>query len=181
MTVGQRRDPGTAGLGALLLGLLLAPWAYVVLFGALFAFPVPLAAVMTPLLLVATLELGLEAFGRLRGFERIRRLGAALSAGVVLSSLWVLSEFTLMTQAERLGLLATVWLGATLVWLVVSLALGAVGPEALLRSRLSSPAGQRAALALALLLLGVLSALSLRFLLTPAGFIGGPPSPIPIG
>ncbi len=99
----------------------------------------------------------------------------------MLSSLWVLSNFTLMTQAERLGLFATVWLGATGVWLIVSLVLGAVGPEALLRSRLTSPARQRAALALALLLLGVLSVLCLRFLMTPAGFIGGPPSPIPIG
>ena len=181
MTTGRRRDPGAAGLGALLLGLLAAPWLYAVLFGALFKFPLPLTVVMTPLLLVATLELGLEAFARLRGFERLRRLGAALSAGVLLSSLWVLSRFTLMNQAERLGLLATVWLGASLVWLVVSLALGAVGPEALLRSRLTSPARQRAALATALLLFAVLCALCLRFLMTPAGFIGGPPSPVPIG
>jgi hypothetical protein len=181
MITGQRRDPGAAGLGALLLGLLAAPWVYVTVFGALFAFPSLVAAVMAPLLLAATIELGLEAFARLRGFERLRRLGAMLSAGVVLSSLWVLSSFTLMNQAERLGLLATVWLGATLVWLVVSLALGAVGPEARLRSRLTSPARQRAAVATALLVFGVLSALCLRFLLTPAGFIGGPPSPVPIG
>ncbi|HZH79567.1 MAG TPA: hypothetical protein VEY88_26330 [Archangium sp.] len=181
MTTGRRRELGAAGLGALLLGLLTAPWIYAVLFGALFAFPSLVAAVMTPLLLVATLDLGLEAFARLRGFERLRRVGAMLSAGVVLSSLWVLSRFTLMNQTERLGLLATVWLGATGGWLVVSLALGAVGPEALLRSRLTSPASQRAALATALLLFGVLSALALHFLMTPARFIGGPPSPIPIG
>ena len=56
------------------------------------------------------------------------------------TSLWVLSKFTLLNQAERLGLFATVWLGATLVWLVVSLPLGEVGPEALLRSRLTSSA-----------------------------------------
>ncbi len=55
---------------------------------------------------------------------------------------------------------------------------GAAGLGALL---LTSSARQRAALALALLLFAVLSALSLRFLLTPAGFIGGPPSPVPIG
>ena len=140
MTAGRRRDPGAAGLGALLMGLLAAPWVYATLFNALFAFPSPFAAVVTPLLLAATLELGLEAFARLHGFERIRLLGATLSAGVLLTSLWVLSRFTLMTQAERLGLLATVWLGASLVWLVVSLALGAVGPEALLRSRLTSTA-----------------------------------------
>jgi hypothetical protein len=181
MTAGRKRDPGAAGLGALLLGLLAAPWVYAMLFNALFAFPSPFAAVVTPLLLAATLDLGLEAFARLHGFERIRRIGATLSAGVLLTSLWVLSRFTLMTQTERLGLLATVWLGASLVWLVVSLALGAVGPEARLRSRLTSPARQRAALAIALLVFGVLSALSLHFLTTPTGFIGGPPSPIPIG
>jgi hypothetical protein len=92
-----------------------------------------------------------------------------------------LSKFTLLNQAERLGLFATVWLGATLVWLVVSLPLGEVGPEALLRSRLTSSARQRAALATALILFGVLSMLSWRYLTTPAGFIGGPPSPGPIG
>jgi hypothetical protein len=181
MTTRPWRDPGAAGLGALLLGLLAAPWVYATLFGALFAFSVPFAAVVTPLLLAATLELGLEAFARFRGFGPLRLLGATLSAGVVLTSLWVLSGFTLMNQTERLGLLVTVWLGATGVWLLVSLRLGAVGPEALLRSLLTSSARQRAALALALLLFAVLSALSLRFLLTPAGFIGGPPSPVPIG
>jgi hypothetical protein len=45
------------------------------------AFPSPFAAVVTPLLLGATLDLGLEAFARLHGFERIRRLCATLSAG----------------------------------------------------------------------------------------------------
>jgi hypothetical protein len=177
----RNRDPGAAGLGALLLGLLTAPWVYVMLFNALFAFRPPFAAVVAPLLLVATVDLGLESFARLHGFEWIRRIGATLSAGVLLTSLWVLSRFTLMTQAERLGLLAIVWLGASLAWLVISLALGAVGPEPLLRSRLTSPARQRAALAMALLLFGMLSAISLHFLVTPTGFIGGPPSPIPIG
>jgi hypothetical protein len=181
MTTGRRRNPGAAGLGALLLGLLAAPWVYATLFGALSAFPSPFAAVVTPLLIVATLDLGLEAFARLRGFGRVRLIGATLSAGVVLTSLWVLSKFTLLNQAERLGLFATVWLGATLVWLVVSLPLGAVGPEALLRSRLTSSARQRAALATALILFGVLSALSWHYLTTQAGFIGGPPSPDPIG
>ncbi|WP_309892738.1 hypothetical protein [Archangium sp.] len=180
MTTGQRRDPGAAGLGALLLGLLATPWIYATL-GALFSFSLPFAAVVTPLLLAATLELGLEAFARFRGFGRLRLLGATLSAGVVLTSLWVLSGFTLMNHAERLGLVATVWLGATGVWLLVSLRLGAVGPEARLRSLLTSSARQRAALALALLLFGVLSALALHFLMTPAGFIGGPPSPVPVG
>jgi hypothetical protein len=181
MTAGGRRDPGAAGLGALLLGLLAAPWVYVTLFGALSAFPPPFAAVVTPLLLGATLVLALEAFARLRGFGRMRLLGATSSAGVVLASLWVLSRFTLLNQVERLGLFATVWLGAAGVWLVVSLPLGEVGPEALLRARLTSPTRQRAALALALLLFGVLSALSWRYVTTPAGFIGGPPSPGPIG
>ncbi|QRO00609.1 hypothetical protein JRI60_17025 [Archangium violaceum] len=181
MTAGRRRDLGAAGLGALLLGLLAAPWVYATLFGALFAFPPPFAAVVTPLLLGATLDLALEAFARLRGFARIRMLGATISAVVVLTSLWVLSKFTLLNQAERLGLFATVWLGATLGWLVVSLPLGEVGPEALLRSHLTSAARQRAALVTALILFGVLSALSWRYLMTPAGFIGGPPSPEPIG
>jgi hypothetical protein len=181
MTTGRWKNPGAAGLGALLMGLLAAPWVYAAVFGALSAFPPPFAAVVTPLLLGATLELWLEAFARLRGFGRIRMLGATLSAGVVLTSLWVLSKFTLLNQAERLGLFATVWLGATLVWLVVSLPLGAVGPEALLRSRLGSPARQRAALAMVLLLFGALSALSWHYLTTPAGFIGGPTSPESIG
>jgi len=181
MTAGQQRELGVTGLGALLLGLLTAPWVYVTLFNALFAFPSPFAVVVVPLLLAATIDLGLEAFARLHGFERIRRIGAALSAGIQLTSLWVLSRFTLMTQSERLGLLATVWLGASLVWLVISLALPAVGPHALLRSRMTSPTRRRAALAMALLLFAVLSALSLHFLVAPARFIGGPPSPVPIG
>jgi hypothetical protein len=70
MTTGRRREPGAAGMGALLLGLLVAPWVYVTLFGALFAFPLPLALVLTPLLLGATLDLGLEAFARLRPGRR---------------------------------------------------------------------------------------------------------------
>ncbi|MBN1207917.1 MAG: hypothetical protein JXB05_23845 [Myxococcaceae bacterium] len=181
MNAGRRREPGAAGLGALLLGLLTAPWVYVTLFNALSAFPSSFAAVATPLLIAATLDLGLEAFARLRGFRWARLAGAAISAVVVLTSLWVLSNFTLLTQAERLGLFATVWLGGTLLWLVVSLPLGAVGPEALLRSRLTSSARQRAALAVALILLGVLSALSWRYLTTPARFIGGPTSTDPIG
>jgi hypothetical protein len=181
MTPGRRREPGAAGLGALLLGLLAAPWAYVTLFRALSAFPSPFAAVVTPLLLGATLQLVLEAFARLRGFGRIRLLGATVSVVIVLASLWVLSKFTLLNEAERLGLLATVWLGATGAWLVVSLLLGEVGPEALLRSRLTSPARRRAALAMALILFGVLSVLSWHYLTRPAGFIGGPPSPNPIG
>jgi len=49
------------------------------------------------------------------------RLPLLPTPAVVLTSLWVLSKFTLLNQAERLGLFATVWLGATLVWLVVSL------------------------------------------------------------
>ncbi len=181
MSAGQRRNPGAAGLGALLLGLLAAPWVYATLFGAFSAFPSPFVAVVAPLLLAATLDLALEVFARLRGFGRLRLIGAAISAMVVLTSLWVLSRFTLLNQAERLGLFATIWLGATLLWLVISLPLGEVGPEARLRSRLTSPARQRAALATALILLAVLSALSLHYLTTPAGFIGGPPSPDPIG
>ncbi len=80
----------------------------------------------------------------------------------------MLSHFTLFTQAERVGLLATVWLGA-------------VGPEALLRSRLSTPARRWAARVVALVLLGVLAALSWHYLTTPARFIGGPTSNDSIG
>lgn len=182
MSVGGRRSPATVGLGALLLGLLSAPWVYVMLFDALSAFPSPFAAVGGLLLLGATLELGLEAFGRLHALGgRIRLLGATLSAGIVLMSLWVLSNFTLLNQVERWGLFSTVWLGASLVWLVVSLPLGGRGPEVLLRSRLTTVARQRAALVTVLLLFGVLSALSWRYLTTPAAFIGGPTSPNPIG
>jgi hypothetical protein len=181
MNTGRRRDPGAAGIGALLLGLLAAPWVYVTLFGALSAFPSPFAAVATPLLIGATLDLGLEAFAHLRGFGRTRLAGAVISMLVVLTLLWVLSKFTLLTQAERVGLFATVWLGATLVWLIVSLPMGAVGPEAILRSCLTSSARQRAALATVIILFGALSALSWHYLTMPSGFIGGPPSTDPIG
>jgi hypothetical protein len=177
----MRRDPGAAGLGALLLGLLAAPWVYVLVFGALFAFSPLLSVLMLPLLLGATVLLGLEAFGRLRGFKWARRLGAALSVLVVLGSLGVLSHFTLFTQVERAGLFATVWLGAALLWLVVSLRVGAAGPEALLRSRLTTPARRGAALVAVFVLLGALSALSLHYLTTPARFIGGPASTDSIG
>lgn len=181
MTASRWKDLGAVGLGALLLGLLAAPWIYVVAFNALFAFPSPFAVMVVPLLLIATINLGLEAFARLQGSTRLRRLGAALSVGGLLTSLWILSGFTLMTGSERLGLLATVWLAASLACLVISLAVGAAGPAALLRSRLDSPARRRAALAVALVLFGGLSALCLHYLLTPASFIGGPPSPVPIG
>jgi hypothetical protein len=178
---GRRREPGAAGIGALLLGLLVTPWVYVTLFGALFAFPWQFAAVVTPLLIGATVDLGLEAFARHRGSIRTRRVGAVLSVVVVLTSLWALSQFTLLTQAERLGLFATVWLGATLGWLVISLPMGAFGPEALLRSRLTSPARQRAALITVIILFAALSVLSWRYLTTPVRFIGGPTSTDPIG
>jgi hypothetical protein len=167
----MRRDPGTAGLGALMLGLLAAPWVYVLVFGALFAFAPLLGVVMAPLLLGATVLLGLEAFGRLRGFTWARRLGVVLSVLVVLGSLGVLSNFTLFTQAERVGLFTTVWLGASLVWLLVSLALGAAGPEALLRSRLTTPVKRGAALGVALLVFGALAVLSWHYLTAPAQFI----------
>jgi len=176
-----RRNLGAMGLGALLLGLLTSPWVYATFFGALSAFASPFAAVVTPLLLGATLDLALEAFGRLRGFRRIRLFGVTVSATVVLASLWVLSKFTLLNPAARLGLFATTWLGATLTWLVISVPLREVGPEALLRPHLTSPARQRIALATALILLGVLFALAWHYLMTPTGFIGGPPSPDPIG
>ncbi|RYZ14394.1 MAG: hypothetical protein EOO70_07695 [Myxococcaceae bacterium] len=181
MTAARWKNPGAVGLGALLLGLLAAPWVYVAAFNALSAFPSPFALMVAPLLLVATLDLGLEAFARLRGLTWLRRLGAALSVVGLLTILWVLSGFTLMTGSERLGLLATVWLCTSLAWLVILLAVGVAGPTVLLRSSLDSPARRRAALAVALLLFGGLSALCLHYLLTPAGFIGGPPSPVPIG
>lgn len=174
MTARPRRAPGAAGIGALMLGLLAAPWVYVTLFRALSAFQAPFVLVVTPLLIAATLDLGLEAFSKLRGFGRTRMLLAVLSAVVLLTILWGLTNFTLMIEAERLGLLATVWLGATLAWLVVSLRVGAVGPEARLRQRLTSPARQRVALAMAILLLGTLSALCWHYLTTPAVFIGDP-------
>ncbi|RKI43643.1 hypothetical protein D7Y27_14915 [Corallococcus sp. AB004] len=181
MTAARWKDTGAVGLSALLLGLLVAPWVYVVGFNALFAFPTPFALLVAPLLLVATLDLGLEAFARLHGFTWLRRLGATLSVGGLLTILWALSGFTLMTGSERLGLLATVWLGTSLTCVVISLAMGVAGPAALLRSRLDSPLRRRAALAVALLLFGGLFALCLHYLLTPASFIGGPPSPVPIG
>ncbi|KYG04179.1 hypothetical protein BE21_04105 [Sorangium cellulosum] len=172
MIADRRRDPGAAGIAALALGLLAAPWVYVTLFRALSAFQTPFVLVATPLLVAATIVLGLEAFSRLRGFRRTRQIAAATSAVVVLTILWALTNFTPMIEAERLGLLATVWLGATLAWLVVSLRVGAVGPEARVHQRLTSPARQRAALATAILLLGALSAISWRYLTTPTVFIG---------
>ena len=170
MTAGRRRDPGAAGIGALLLGLLAAPWVYAGL-GALSAFPSPFAAVATPLLIVATLNLGLEAFTRPRGFRAPRLVGAALSAAVLLAILSVLMEFTL-TAADQTGLFATVWLGAAAVWLVVSLPMGEVGPEAILRPLLTSPARRRAALVAAAILFAALAGLSWRYLMTPPVFIG---------
>jgi hypothetical protein len=77
------------------LGLLAAPWVYAMLFNALFAFPLPFAAVVTPLLLAATLDLGLEAFARLHGFKlahalaqlgELRPLLAGEGAGLALAS-----------------------------------------------------------------------------------------------
>lgn len=171
MTAGRRRDPGAAGVGALLIGLLAAPWVYAGL-GALSAFPSPFAAVATPLLILATLDLGVEAFACPRGFRAARLVGAVLSAAALLTILSVLTEFTLLTAAERAGLFATVWLGAAAIWIVVSLPVGAVGPEAMLRRRLTSLARRRAVLAVAAILFAALSALSWRYLTTPPVFIG---------
>lgn len=170
MTAGRRRNPGAAGIGALLVGLLAAPWVYTGL-GALSAFPSPFAVVATPLLIVATLDLGLEAFTRPRGFRAPRLVGAALSAAVLLAILSVLTEFTL-TAADQVGLFSTVWLGAAAVWIVVSLPVGEVGPEAILRPLLTSPTRRRAALVVVAILFAALSALSWRYLMTPPVFIG---------
>jgi hypothetical protein len=174
-------EPGAVGLGALMMGLVAAPWIYVIAFNALFAFRAPFAMVVTPLLFAATLDLGLEAFARLRRYTGLRWLAATLSVACLLTSLWILSDFTLMSISERLGLLATVWLGASLVWLLISWRVGKGGPHALLGARLTSPMRRRAALVVAVLLFGGLSALCLHYLLTPSSFIGGRPSPVPIG
>lgn len=181
MTSKPKRSLGAASLGALLLGLLTVPWVYATAFRAASAFPTPVAAIMIPLLAIATLDLGLEAFARIHGPVWPRSLGAMLSVGVVLTSLWVLSRFTLMNPVERLGLFAATWLGSTLLWLVVSRVTGSLGLEVILRSRLNSPVRQRAALLTALLLLVALTVLSLNYLLTPTQFIGGPTSTQPIG
>ncbi|MCB2264409.1 MAG: hypothetical protein LGR52_15940 [Candidatus Thiosymbion ectosymbiont of Robbea hypermnestra] len=170
MTAGRWRDPVAAGIGALLLGLLATPWVYVG-FGAFSAFPPSFAAVATPLLIVATLNLGLEAFGRLRGFRIPRLVGALLSAIVLLVILSGLMEIALAKSKEA-GLLATLWLGASTVWLVVSLPLGEVGPEAILRSYLSNPVPRRIALVVANILFTVLVVLSWCYLTTPSAFIG---------
>ena len=171
MTAGRRRNSGATGVGALLMGLLAAPWVYAGL-GALSAFPSPFAAVATPLLILATLDLWVEAFARPRGFRAARLVGAVLSAAALLTILSVLTEFTLLTAAERVGLFATVWLGAAAVWIVVSLPMGAVGPEAMLSLHLTSPARRRAAVAVAAILFAALSVLTWRYLATPPVFIG---------
>lgn len=173
MTAGRRRSSGAAGIGALLVGLLAAPWVYAV-FGALSAFSSPFPEVATPLLIVATLDLGLEAFARPRGFRAARLVGAAISTLVLLTILSVLTKFTLLTRAEQVGLFAIVWLGAAVVWLVVTLPVGEIGPEAILRPWLNSSARQRAALATSILLFGTLAVLSWGYLNTPPVFIGCP-------
>ena len=171
MRDGPGRDPGAAGLGALLIGLLAAPWVYAA-FGALSRFPTPFALVATPLLALATLDLGLEAFARLRGFTLVRSIGAILSSAVLLTILSVLTEFTLLTATERTGLFATVWLGSAVVWLAISLPTREMGPEALLRPRLNSPARRRAALAVVAVTYPMLAVLCWRHLTTPPVFIG---------
>ncbi len=181
MTAKPERNLGAASLGALLLGLLTVPWVYAMAFRATAAFPTPVAAILIALLAIATLDLGLESFARIRGPMWPRSLGAMLSVGVVLTSLWVLSGFTLMNPVERLGLFAATWLGSTLLWLVVSLVTGVLVLEMTLRLRLNSPVRQRVALLTALLLFVALTALSLNYLFTPTQFIGGPTSTQPIG
>ena len=171
MTQRRRRDWGAAGIGALLLGLLAAPWVYAA-FGALSAFPAPFAFVATPLLILATLDLGWEAFARRHRFKTARVVTAAVSAAILLTILSALTEFTLLTATEQAGLFSTVWLGASMAWLVASLPLGEVGPEAILRPFLTSTVRRITALATAALVFAVLAVLSWQYLTTPAAFIG---------
>ena len=141
--------------------------------GALSRFPSLFPEVATPLLIAATVDLGVEAFARPRRLGWARGVGAAVSAVVLVGILVVLTNFTLLTTVERVGLLATVWLGASVGWFVVSLPLGAVGLEATLAPLLEAPERQRAARAAVILVSGVLTAAALRYLLVPAAFIGG--------
>ena len=171
MTKGQRRDWGAAGIGALLLGLLAAPWVYAA-FGALSAFPAPFGLAAVPLLLLATLDLGWEAFAQRRRFKAARLIAAGVSAAIFLTILSVLTEFTLLTATEQAGLFSTVWLGASMAWLVASLPLGEVGPEAILRPFLASNVLSITALAIATLAITALAVLSWQYLTTPAAFIG---------
>ncbi|CAN94829.1 MULTISPECIES: hypothetical protein [Sorangium] len=171
MTAGRRRSPGAAAIGAFFVGLLAVPWIYVT-FGALSAFSSPFPEMATLLLIVATLDLGLETFVRPRGFGPARLVGAAASAVVLLALLAELTKFTWQTMAQRAGLFATVWLGATVVWLIVTLLVGEVGPEAILRPRLTSSARQWGALVMGAILFGTLTMLSWAYLTPPPAIIG---------
>jgi hypothetical protein len=152
--------------------LLTAPWVYAA-FGGISAFSSPFPELATPLLIVATLDLGMETFVRPRGFPRARLVAATLSVIVLLTILVVLTKFTLLTRAEQVGLLATVWLVASTAWLVIMLPVREIGLEVIIREYLTgSSTRQRAALAFATILFAGLALLSFRYLTTPAAFIG---------
>lgn len=171
MTRSSNRDIVAAGASALLLGLVLAPWGFVAI-GALSGFRRELAFVLLPALSLACLDLGLESFSMLHGFRWLRRLAAVVSSVVVLGSLAVLSRFTLVTQSERLGLVATFWLGAALLWVLASLRIGEAGPEARLRPHLAAPGHRRAVAVVCGLLTLLLLAAAVRHAITPPAFIG---------
>jgi hypothetical protein len=171
MNLIKSREPASALAGAFLLGLLAAPWVYAAM-GALGAFPPPFAAIVTPLLFVTTLDLAIEAFTTRKRYRRLRVAGIVLSALVLLTILWGLSGFTLLTLGERAGLFATIWLAATAVWLIFSLPFPAVGPERSLRPRLDTPIRSSLVLGIVVLLICVLAAFVYRELTTPHAFIG---------
>lgn len=167
-----RRNLGAAVIGALLIGLLAAPWVYIGLFGALRAFSSPFPEMAALLLILVTINLLIEAFIHPYGFKVMRIVLVVFSVSILLSILSVLTKFTLLTGVERMGLFATIWLSVTMVWLVVSMLLGGVGPEAILRLYLNSLARRRVALVLAVSILVTLFAYSWYYLITPPKFIG---------
>lgn len=167
-----RRNPEATVIAGLLIGLLAAPWVYIGLFGALSAFSSPFPEIATPLLLLATIDLLMEAFFRPNGSKVIRTVLAVASVSVLLSILSVLTGFTLLTDVEQMGLFATIWLSTTTVWIVVSMLLRELGPEAVLRLYLHSLVRRRVALVLAVTLLVTLFAYSWHYLTSPREFIG---------
>ncbi len=171
MSRSSNRDIVAAGASALLFGLLLAPWGFVAM-GALAGFRRELAFVLLPALTLASLDLGLESFSILHGFHWLRRLAAVVSSVVVLGSLAVLSRFTLVTRSEQLGLIATFWLGAALLWGLASVRIGEAGPKALLRPHLAAPGRRRAVAVVCGLLTVLLLAAAVHHAITPPAFIG---------
>ena len=135
-------------LTACLLGLWSSPWGYVAM-GALFQFSPMASLFLLPPLLLGQGYLGWRYLVPLSGSTARSRLLAEVPAwAAILFFLYVVSNFTLMTLFERLGLFSTIHLICVGLGLL-SLPLGTSKLEQRLR-RL--PNGVTAAVAVAILL-----------------------------